>query len=300
MADQTASAPPYCIISPTALWQAVAASDRRYILIGDGDHRDHDIPRALTEGLPHLGAQKVRALAMESNFDTLGRICERFNAASEDPYFPLLEQKILRAALSCIATNWDKTPERLAARQEIMFNQFVTAHDHGLRLCPISTLNHGPYDLLSDVSEETRERLEKTERYLLENDGRWPAFYEKNPMLHKLDITLMTQAHDQMNKKNLGMDVERAMIVKSLASQNGRVAVYFGAGHFRGVQSTGIDGNLPAREQVYVLIAAQAAIFSYIEQISTRQPDFILRLDKKEGHVMQAAVTRGLWPAAAV
>lgn len=286
-------------ISPAVLWRAVTGCGRRYILLGDDDHRSHDIRRAVVKSIEPLASGGVAALASEDPVTSIGSIIDAFNKASVTDRAAGRDQDLLRQELSQIFFSWDVTEAQQQERRAIFFNQIVAARTHGLALCPISALHTSLVDYIPDLTADMRARLTSTLHYRETHNGQWPASYQSNPLLKRLDSELMATGLRRLLKKNLELDYDRAMILKGLAQPDKRVGIFYGDGHFRGAQETGIDSHLPQDQLVYVRIIASALAQPPIN-IVRRSPDFVLDSSTSRAFVTETALERGLWPKPSV
>jgi len=288
---------PLQILSPVQMWQHVAALPQRFVLLGDTDHRAHEIMGAVTQSLPYLGKGGVRVLARESNFDVWHKPVEAFNAASMFDRLSGYDEKRLRHDLFGFHNIWDKTPARIEARRDMFIEQVVLARRHQIRMCPISLLDE-EFSLLKDQPPAQVERLRRTNAYLQEY-GTAPDYYKGNPILWMNDNRMLEDMKRRHNQLNFNMDAERAHMLQAVTPASGRGAILYGAGHFTGKSRAGIDTYLPADQQVYVLLVADQAGADFVLAQPYRAPDFVLRIDEKRAYVMPAADQRGLWPAPA-
>lgn len=286
---------PLAVISPPRLWRAALAGRERYVLIGDANHMQHDILRALTQSFDTLARFGVTGLGTECGYQGWGPLIERFNKASWWQRQTGEDMRELRAQLQRYSTPWDITEADRQSRRLLWKEQILTAREKGITLYPLNAISHTLTDYLPELDEAGKERFRRAQLHRGQK-GSWPEEYLKAPLLRQLHTHFTELAQKRLLRANDELDFDRGMAMRSLSAQHPRLGVFFGAGHFASSAQLGLNTVLPVQEQVHVLIT-DGTTNDLLRNRKCLPPHFILRTDRQEGWVMPAAQHKGLWPA---
>ncbi len=277
------------------IWSVALSGEHKYLLIGDSDHRDHSFLKVVTAAYPLFARRGISGLANEHPFNDLDSVASAFNQASWWDKLSGADIRQVHNGLRYYSLGWDKSEADKEARRQLIAAQIIQGRRYGVPFHPISLLPDNPFEAFDNLSFATRQRLQTTYRYL-QRFGQRPQFYDNCDSLWWLDHAYIRQVEQRRDRENFALDRDHARVIEALAGQGDRLAIKYGAGHFRGAQSDGIDAFLPQDQQVYVLLANQSTQFAIHPSAGKRNPDFIVRTDLNEGWVMPSAIDRGLWP----
>lgn len=287
---------PVAMLSPAVMWHAALSGPQKFVLLGDCCHSDARILNEVTQAVPTLRRYDVGVLANECSPKIYSPIIEAFNTAGQQSRDKGEDVVTLKLRLACLNHGvGDLESPKNKALQKADFDFLVAARGqiqvHGIQFIPTFC---GP-DLLEGITPETRARLLATERYMTEH-GDIPPIYQQNPALAAHDTGLIAKADNLLRKVNFDMDRERAQMFETIARPHKRAALFYGAGHFRGVGQNGIDAFLPTQQQVLIYISNADGMRGLDMQPSIAPPDFFLRVDEGRAYVQPSAIKKGLYP----
>lgn len=277
-------------LRPREVWEHVASSNKQYILIGDGDHRDPSIPAHVAPVVSLLAFDGMKYLGLEWQKLRYQGIIDNFNNASQS-------SREAKADLREINTQFTIFPLPESGGNASVSEKFracncallYTARRHGVKLAALNDMRSFD-EMMPDESEQQRERFMRAYRHYYNHEELpgWLGVGEAEKLVR------YTNAYIDYN---LSLDATRARDFKVIVGPD-RGGLMFGSRHFRGMNSNGIDAFLPESKIAYVLLGASETVQRHLEnerKLAIRQPDFVIATDLALGWATPSAVRHGLF-----
>lgn len=280
-------------LRPHQVWNHIAKSEKQYLLIGEIDHGDCRIAKAVTRALPALGKGGFAHIGLEREADLMGNAYRAFHVAAkgqksktgqgelldflcdtENPHVSGNEDRFLDAAIADVRLH---TAIRAAGMTPHFIRYLIEPEDYiNLHYSPSKALE---YNSLLDYRDEY---------------GRLP----RGTTARQRQVIAVID--DRLDARNLQADGKRMRLMRKAAGRQ-RAVIYYGAGHFHRSKTEGMDKHLPANSAVYVQVGESELIKSDLRSSFRWHrgsvPDFVVTTDTKQAWVLPPAIKNGLWHA---
>lgn len=283
---------PVATLRPMQLWRHIAGCGRQFVLIGDNDHGNGNIIKAVTRALPVLARAGYGHIALEREEEQHGAAYAAFQQATP-------EQRRKRQDVKALA-------EHLAYNH----NSFIAATAGGIAASVLCEFNPqaairatGLTQHLLRLQENFEEYVERTVcpgkslRYqmLLEQDLGGQGL---PPGVTRRELEAARRVYDRWDAQNLRRDGPRMQRLQRAVRQE-KAIVFYGSDHFRRSRSEGMDKHLPKNSSVFVMVGEEGLMGGDIATAwkihRGAVPDFLITTDTRKGYVLPPALRNGLW-----
>ncbi len=278
-------------IAPADIWQFIAQSQKKYVLIGDGDHSDVAVKENVVAALPILSEGGIRHLGLEQDSQREQGPVDAFQFASARARksgrdVEALLRHITSAGQKCLIRDEDK----LLADHVASYQLYTLAREKAVRVHCMNNIL-GITEFFRAIHEPEAEKFGRFGEYAMHHLKAPPRITHTN--LLKLDALMGLYQTDY----NFSLDRQRANNLKRLSGKS-RAALVFGARHFGRHDGTSIEAHLPPASSAFVYVASAARVAERLAEAKGPQalklPDFAIETDTGRGLVLLSARSNGL------